>query len=148
MNFNRAPQQWSFTKNESITTLEAWRQNLQYSLSLDDNSPLFLFYQSWFSKSIRNVAGILKDRNAFISLPELKYCIIIKATFLTLLRLQSSLPSLREKCKDNQCTSVCESFLERFSKTKKANKTVYKKLVWIGLDEAGMAHSESKQMDL
>ncbi|KAK2550541.1 hypothetical protein P5673_028741 [Acropora cervicornis] len=37
MNSNRAPKQWSLTKNETITTFEAWRQNLQYSLSLDAN---------------------------------------------------------------------------------------------------------------
>ena len=42
MNSNRAPKQWSLTKNESITTFEAWRQNLQYSLYLDTNFVPFL----------------------------------------------------------------------------------------------------------
>ena len=42
MNTNRAPKQWSLTKHKSITTFEAWRQNLQYSLSLDSNFALFL----------------------------------------------------------------------------------------------------------
>ena len=42
MNSNRAPKQWSLTKNETITTFEAWRQNLQYSLSLDANFAPFL----------------------------------------------------------------------------------------------------------
>ena len=42
MNSNRAPKQWSFTKNESITTFKAWRQNLQYSLSPDAKFALFL----------------------------------------------------------------------------------------------------------
>ena len=78
---------------------------------------------------IRNVADLLKDRNVFLSLHELKHCFNVKANLLTLLGLQSSLQSLREKCKDNQCAGVCESFLEKFSKTKKANKVVYKKLV-------------------
>jgi len=42
MNSNRAPKQWSLTKNETITTFEARRQNLQYSLSLDANfAPFF-----------------------------------------------------------------------------------------------------------
>ena len=42
MNSNRAPKQWSPTKNETITTFEAWRQKLKYSLSLDANFALFL----------------------------------------------------------------------------------------------------------
>ena len=33
-----------------------------------DNKPVF--YQSWYSKGIRNVADLLKDRNAFLSLHE------------------------------------------------------------------------------
>ena len=42
MNSSRAPKQWSLTKNESITSFEAWWQNLQYSLSLDANFAPFL----------------------------------------------------------------------------------------------------------
>ena len=33
----RAPKQWALTKQETITSFEAWRQNLQYILSLDPN---------------------------------------------------------------------------------------------------------------
>ena len=33
----RAPKQWRLTKNETITSFESWRQNLQYTLSLDAN---------------------------------------------------------------------------------------------------------------
>ena len=52
MNSNRAPKQWSVTKNETITTFEAWRQNLQYSLSLDANFAPFLADNfSWQKKS-------------------------------------------------------------------------------------------------
>ena len=39
MNTNRAPK---LTKHESINPFEAWRQNLQYSLSLDSNFAPFL----------------------------------------------------------------------------------------------------------
>ena len=39
---SRAPKQWSLTRNETITTFEAWRQNLQYTLSLDPNFARFL----------------------------------------------------------------------------------------------------------
>ena len=52
MNSNRAPKQWSLTKNEAITTFEAWRQNLQYSLSLDANFAPFLADNfTWLKKS-------------------------------------------------------------------------------------------------
>ena len=38
----RAPKQWSLTKQETITSFEALRQNLQYTLSLDQNFAPFL----------------------------------------------------------------------------------------------------------
>ena len=38
----RAPKQWTLTKHESINTFEAWKQNLQYVLSLDPNFAGFL----------------------------------------------------------------------------------------------------------
>jgi hypothetical protein len=38
----RAPKQWSLTKNETITSFESWRQNLVYTLSLDNNFAPFL----------------------------------------------------------------------------------------------------------
>ena len=39
---NRAPKQWSLTKHETITSFEAWRHNLQYTLSLDPNFAPYL----------------------------------------------------------------------------------------------------------
>ena len=52
MNSNRAPKQWPLTKNETITTFEAWRQNQQYSLSLDGNFAPFLAETfTWLKKS-------------------------------------------------------------------------------------------------
>jgi hypothetical protein len=38
----RAPKQRSLTKQETITSVEAWRQNLQYTPSLDPNFAGFL----------------------------------------------------------------------------------------------------------
>ncbi|XP_060576734.1 uncharacterized protein LOC132734055 [Ruditapes philippinarum] len=38
----RAPKQWCLTKQETITSFESWRQNLQYTLSLDPNFAPFL----------------------------------------------------------------------------------------------------------
>ena len=48
----RAPKQWSLTKHESITSFQAWRQNLQYILSLDTNFACFLADNvTWLKKS-------------------------------------------------------------------------------------------------
>ena len=38
----RAPKQWTLTKNETINTFENWKQNLEYTLSLDPNFTPFL----------------------------------------------------------------------------------------------------------
>ena len=52
MNSNRAPKQWTLAKNETITTFEAWTQNLQYSLSLHANFAPFLADNfTWLKKS-------------------------------------------------------------------------------------------------
>jgi hypothetical protein len=41
-NHVRAPKQWPLTKQETVTSLENWRQNLLYILSLDHNFAPFL----------------------------------------------------------------------------------------------------------
>ena len=52
MTQNRAPKQWSLTKRETITSFEAWRQNIQYTISLDPNFADFLNDQArWQKKS-------------------------------------------------------------------------------------------------
>ena len=48
----RAPKQWALTKQETITSFEAWRQNLQYVLSLDPNFAVFLVEETtWLRKT-------------------------------------------------------------------------------------------------
>ena len=48
----RVPKQWSLTKQETITSFEAWRQNLQYTLSLDQNFAGFLVDDvTWLKKT-------------------------------------------------------------------------------------------------
>ena len=48
----RAPKQWSLTKQETITSFEAWRQNLRYTLSLDPNFAGFLVDDvTWLKKT-------------------------------------------------------------------------------------------------
>ena len=39
---NRVPKQWSLTTNKSISSIEAWENNLRYILSLDPNFVTFL----------------------------------------------------------------------------------------------------------
>lgn len=38
----RAPKQWCLSKTENVNSFENWRQNLQYTLSLDNNFAPFL----------------------------------------------------------------------------------------------------------
>ena len=66
MNSIRAPKQWSLTKHESITSFEAWRQNLQYSLSLDPNfAPFLADTFTWQKKSSTAPnRGLTSDGNA------------------------------------------------------------------------------------
>ena len=55
MNNIRAPKQWSLTKRETITSFEAWRQNLQYTLSLDPNFACFLADDVTWPKKTNNI---------------------------------------------------------------------------------------------
>lgn len=48
----RAPKQWSLSKTETITSFEAWRQNLLYTLSLDSNfAPFLVDGFTWLKKT-------------------------------------------------------------------------------------------------
>ncbi|CAG2202553.1 unnamed protein product [Mytilus edulis] len=62
----RAPKQWSLSKVETITSFEAWRQNLQYTLSLDQNFAAFLVDGfTWLKKTNANpLRGIVDDGEA------------------------------------------------------------------------------------
>ena len=52
MTSHRAPKQWSLTSNETITSIEAWENNLKYILSLDPNFADFLTDgSSWGKKT-------------------------------------------------------------------------------------------------
>ena len=58
----RAPKQWSLTKQETITSFEAWRQNLQYILSLKNNFAGFLADGvTWLKKSPGSPHRSLQD---------------------------------------------------------------------------------------
>jgi hypothetical protein len=59
----RAPKQWQLTKQETITSFENWRQNLIYTLSLDNNFAIFLPDDStWEKKSAANpTRGLQND---------------------------------------------------------------------------------------
>ena len=52
MTSHRAPKQWSLSSNETITSIEAWENNLKYILSLDPNFADFLTDgSSWGKKT-------------------------------------------------------------------------------------------------
>ena len=53
----RAPKQWALTKNETITSFEAWRQNIQYTLSLDLNFAFFLVEGIMVEKELHNTTA-------------------------------------------------------------------------------------------
>ena len=55
----RAPKQWTLSKRETITSYECWRQNLQYTLSLDANFAPFLLDQATWGKKTN--ASPLRD---------------------------------------------------------------------------------------
>jgi hypothetical protein len=60
---SRAPEQWALTKQETITSYEAWRQNLQYTLALDHNFAVFLLEDTtWLRKtSTAPLRGLVND---------------------------------------------------------------------------------------
>lgn len=49
---SRAPKQWCLTKIETVNTFENWRQNLIYTLSLDQNfAPFLVSGAKWEKKT-------------------------------------------------------------------------------------------------
>ena len=49
---NRAPKQWSLSRNETVNSFENWKQNLLYTISLDTNfSPYLEEGKTWAKKS-------------------------------------------------------------------------------------------------
>lgn len=63
----RAPKQWPLTKNETITSSEAWRQNPQYTLSLDANfAPFLVDGFTWLKKTTATrLQGLQNDGQGF-----------------------------------------------------------------------------------
>ena len=59
----RAPKQWPLSKHETLTSFENWRQNLQYTLSLDANFAPFLLDQSEWKKktNFTPLRGLVDD---------------------------------------------------------------------------------------
>ena len=58
-----APKQWPLTKQESITSFEAWRKKIQYVLSLDtDFAPFLLDGSTWLKKTAATpLRGLIND---------------------------------------------------------------------------------------
>ena len=57
-----APKQWALSKQENITSFEAWRQNLQYTLSLGPNFASFLVDGFvWQKTNVTPLCGLVND---------------------------------------------------------------------------------------
>jgi len=68
MTSHRAPKQWSLSSNETITSIEAWENNVKYILSLDPNLADFLTDgSSWGKKT--NATPLLGFSNDPESVP-------------------------------------------------------------------------------
>ena len=50
----RAPKQWCLSKHETVNSFENWRQNIQYTLSLDSNFAPFLLEGVTWEKKAKN----------------------------------------------------------------------------------------------
>ena len=62
---NRAPKQWALTKHETITSFENWRQNLEYTLSLDNEFSIYIQPgASWKKKTRENPLRGFEDDEA------------------------------------------------------------------------------------
>ena len=58
----RAPKQWELTKNETVNSVENWKQNLLYILSLDTNfAPFLKLGFEWKKKSTTHPTRGLAD---------------------------------------------------------------------------------------
>ena len=59
----RAPKQWCLTKTENVNSFESWKQNLQYTLSLDPNFAHYLVEgTTWLKKTrVAPLRGFLND---------------------------------------------------------------------------------------
>ena len=89
---NRAPKQWSLTRQETIASFEAWRQNLQYRLSLDPNFAPFL---KLMVDNLLKVNGGIRHHGENVAADEAISPTIDNLIVLTWLRLvDPSLPGL------------------------------------------------------
>ena len=63
---HRAPKQWCLSKVETVNTFENWRQNIQYTLSLDPNFAPFLVEGCQWGKKTKTspLRGFVDDTDA------------------------------------------------------------------------------------
>ena len=63
---HRAPKQWALTKSETISSFEAWKENLKYTLLLDPNfAPFLIDGVMWNKKGkLDATRGFTDDKEA------------------------------------------------------------------------------------
>ena len=82
---SKAPKQWALTTTETINTVEVWKQNLIYILSLDNNfAPYLASGVSWKKKASANPTRGLTDDGATIAADDRRTA-VQKCTMLELM---------------------------------------------------------------
>ena len=73
---SEASELWTLSKTENISTFEAWRQSITYTLSLEPLfAPFFHDNVMWTGKSYRNpTRGFADDGNDVPDTNRLAYC--------------------------------------------------------------------------
>ena len=58
----RAPKQWCLSKNETVNSFENWKQNIQYTLALDQNfAPFLTPNATWLKRTKANTHRGFQD---------------------------------------------------------------------------------------
>ena len=120
----RAPKQWSLTKQKTITSFEAWGQNLQYTLFLDPNFAGFLVDDvTWLKKT--NAKPLRGFQNNGEDVAEAnRRTAAQKGTHLELMLGQIA----------NYCPVISRNTIVKNSTSIKINLAIYSFTLWISVN--------------
>ena len=111
---SKAPKQWALTVNETINSVEIWKQNLIYILSLDNNfAPYLATGMSWEKKTSANPTRGFTDDGATVAADQRKTA-VQKSTMLDLMlgQIANFCPVISRSSIVKQSTSL-ESIWQR-----------------------------------
>ena len=122
---------WSEVNFEDrITSENQFHDQCLWYNSLFRINNLPVFYKDWLNKGIRKVKDLKDSHNNFLSLTDFQSKYNLPTCPLKFYGLLSAIKSLWSKCKGlcNQNPKY-ESFLENFSKSNRASRLIYAKLI-------------------